>query len=101
MESLKGSINEPKDLAGKRVAVVQGSTSAQYVGSLRARTMNYTNFKDAAGAVLAGKADAVVYDSPVVLYSSRTTPAPASRVRRSARKITASSSRWTVPCAAR
>jgi polar amino acid transport system substrate-binding protein len=74
MESLKGSINEPKDLAGKRVAVVQGSTSAQYVESLRARTMNYTNFKDAAGAVLAGKADAVVYDSPVVLYFVKNNP---------------------------
>jgi polar amino acid transport system substrate-binding protein len=75
MESLKGSINEPKDLASKRVAVVQGSTSAQYVDGLRARTTKFTNFKDAAAALLSGKADAVVYDSPVVLYFVKNNPA--------------------------
>ncbi len=75
MQSLQGSINGPNDLAGKRVAVVQGSTSAQYAGKLRAHLINFPDFKAAAAAMLAGKADAAVYDSPVILYYVQNNPA--------------------------
>jgi polar amino acid transport system substrate-binding protein len=68
MQGLKGDINGPKDLAGKQVAVVQGSTSAQYAGTLKARLSNFPDFKTAAAAMLEGKAEAVVYDAPVILY---------------------------------
>jgi polar amino acid transport system substrate-binding protein len=74
MQSLKGSINGPKDLAGKSVAVIQGSTSAQYVAGLRARMVNVPDFKAAAAAMQAGKADAVVYDTPVILYYVKNNP---------------------------
>lgn len=75
LQTLKGTINGPSDLAGKKVAVVQGSTSAQYVGTLRAQAANYPDFGAAAAAMLAGKADAVVYDTPVILYYVKNHPA--------------------------
>lgn len=68
MQSLRGDINGPKDLAGKQVAVVQGSTSAQYAGGLKARLSNFPDFQAAAAAMLEGKAEAVLYDAPVILY---------------------------------
>lgn len=71
MQGLKGAINGPSDLAGKRVAVVQGSTSARYAEGLRARTAGFPDFKTAADAMLAGKADAVVYDAPVIQYYTK------------------------------
>jgi polar amino acid transport system substrate-binding protein len=71
MQGLKGAINGPNDLAGKRVAVVQGSTSARYTEGLRARTASFPDFKAAADAMLAGKAEAVVYDAPVLLYYTK------------------------------
>jgi polar amino acid transport system substrate-binding protein len=75
VQSLKGSINGPSDLAGRQVAIIQGSTSAQYTARLRAKTTNYPDFKSAAAAMLAGKAEAVVYDSPVILYFVKNNPA--------------------------
>lgn len=74
MQSLRGDINGPKDLDGKRVAVVQGSTSAQYVADLDGHTVDAANFDAAVAAMLSGKADAVVYDTPVVLYRVKNEP---------------------------
>ena len=71
MQGLKGAINGPNDLAGKRVAVVQGSTSARYTEGLKARTASFPDFRAATEAMLAGKADAVVYDAPVILYYTK------------------------------
>lgn len=71
MQGLKGSINGPTDLAGKRVAVIQGSTSARYTEGLRARTLNFPDFKAATNAMLAGNAEAVVYDAPIILHHTK------------------------------
>ncbi len=71
MQVLKGSINGPNDLAGKRVAVVLGSTSARYTEGLQANMVSFPNFKAAAEAMLAGQADAVVYDAPMILYYTK------------------------------
>lgn len=74
MQTLRGDINGPKDLAGRTVAVVEGSTSANYVASIKARIANYPSFDAAAAALLANKAEAVVYDTPVILYHTKTEP---------------------------
>jgi polar amino acid transport system substrate-binding protein len=74
MQSLKSDINGPKDLAGKPVAVVQGSTSAQFAAGIKARLVNFTDFQSAAAAMLGGKADAVLYDAPVILYYVKNEP---------------------------
>ena len=74
MESLRGEINGPADLRGKRVAVVEGSTSAKYAEDLRANLRSYKNFDEAADAVVQGKVKAALYDTPVILYYTKNNP---------------------------
>lgn len=74
MESLRGEINGPADLRGKRVAVVEGSTSAKYAEELRSSVRSYKNFEEAAEAVVQGKAKAALYDTPVILYYTKNDP---------------------------
>jgi polar amino acid transport system substrate-binding protein len=68
LDTLRGRINGPGDLAGKRVAVVEGSTSAEYVAGVRARAAPHADFLAGAAALLQGSVDAVVYDAPVIQY---------------------------------
>ncbi len=74
VQSLRGEISGPSDLRNKRIAVVEGSTSAAYAGELGASLGNYKNFDAAADAVLHGKAQAAVYDTPVIMYFTRNEP---------------------------
>ena len=75
LSSLRSDINGPEDLAAKRVATVQGSTSAAYLHELGAVVVEYSDFDKAAaalgawgGAVEAFAPVALVYDEPIVLY---------------------------------
>lgn len=68
VQQLRGDINGPEDLPGKRVASIQGSTSAEY---LRQRNVDVTEFakvEEAYHALEQNQVDAVVYDTPVLLY---------------------------------
>ena len=68
MQSLKSSINGPQDLRGKRVAVVEDTTSFHYMKSENAYLSLYGRVEEAIDAVLNAEADAVVYDAPNLLY---------------------------------
>jgi polar amino acid transport system substrate-binding protein len=68
VQQLRGDINGPEDLPGKRVATVKGSTSMDYLGSRNIEAMEFTNVEEALRAMQQGSADAVVYDAPVLLY---------------------------------
>lgn len=68
VQQLKGDISGPNDLRGKRVASVKNSTASQYVKQIAAGIVDTDNVDEAIQAVLEGKAAAVVYDSPVLLY---------------------------------
>jgi polar amino acid transport system substrate-binding protein len=68
VQQLRGDINGPADLPGKRIASVKGSTSADYLQSQHVEVMEYGNIEEAYRALGEGKADAVVYDAPVLLY---------------------------------
>jgi polar amino acid transport system substrate-binding protein len=74
MQTLRGEINGPGDLRNKRVAAVEGSTSATYAGELGATIGAYKNFDAAAEAVLNGKAQAAVYDTPIIMYYAKNEP---------------------------
>ncbi len=68
VSSLEGGINGPGDLAGRKVATVAGSTAERY---LRAHKVEPETFPDAAAAceaVSKGKAEAAVYDAPILRY---------------------------------
>lgn len=70
LQTLRGDINGPDDLAGKRVAVVAGSTSADFIAGTRAVSVPFPDFSTCAAEMLAGRVDAVVYDAPVIQYYS-------------------------------
>lgn len=68
VQQLKNDITGPGDLVGKRVATIAGSTSAQYLAQNYIEPLSFEAPEEAFKAVEAGRADAMLYDSPVVLY---------------------------------
>lgn len=68
LQQLRGDINGPEDLPGKRVATVKGSTSAEYLRQHNVDAQEYDNVDEGYQALQRREADAVVYDAPVLLY---------------------------------
>ncbi len=69
---IRSSVEGPGDLAGKRVGVVAGTTSATHVSRLSAQVQEYEAINDAYTALLAGRLDAVVYDAPNLHHFANT-----------------------------
>jgi polar amino acid transport system substrate-binding protein len=68
IEELQGAINGPDDLPGKRVATISNSTSAAYLREAHVQARDFQNIDAAYAALLSAQVDAVVYDSPTLLY---------------------------------
>jgi polar amino acid transport system substrate-binding protein len=68
VQQLQGAIKGADDLPGKRVATVAGSTSEAYLKNRKARVTGYEKIDDAFEALDKKRVEAVVYDSPVLLY---------------------------------
>ena len=68
VQQLQGNIKSPDDLVGKRVATSSGSTSAVYLHQKNIQVLESNRLAEAYEALLQGKADAVVFDAPVLLY---------------------------------
>ncbi|OUC13807.1 MAG: ABC transporter substrate-binding protein [Alkalinema sp. CACIAM 70d] len=68
IQQLRGTINGPEDLPNKKVATTAGSTSAVYLAERNAQVSEFPSINDAYEALLQKKVDAVVFDSPVLLY---------------------------------
>lgn len=68
MQNLKANINGPEDLWGRRVAVVRGTTSYDYMKKGHADIDAYDKVEDTFEDLLNGSVDAVVYDAPNLLY---------------------------------
>ncbi len=67
-QKIQGSIVSPQDLHGKSVATTAGSTAAAALRELDADVVEVTRIEDAYEALTDYKVDAVVFDSPVLLY---------------------------------
>lgn len=70
MQQIQGNISGPADLPGKRVVSVEGSTASKW---LTERGINHTAVKsvdDAYPLLTEGSADALVFDSPVLLFAA-------------------------------
>jgi polar amino acid transport system substrate-binding protein len=65
---LQGSIQGPGDLAGKKVGTTRGSTAAQYLSDRSIPPVEFDKIDDAIAALESKQLDAVVFDSPVLLY---------------------------------
>ncbi|PTY04094.1 hypothetical protein DB346_04695 [Verrucomicrobia bacterium LW23] len=70
LNSLKGEINGPNDLPGKRVATIRGSTAVKYLGNggRNVTVVELDTIPACLKALQAGHVKAVVYDSPILKY---------------------------------
>jgi polar amino acid transport system substrate-binding protein len=70
-EQIAASIRGPDDLPHVRVTTVPGSTSATYLKSRQVPFLPVATPQDGLRAVAAGKADAIVYDAPILAHLLR------------------------------
>jgi polar amino acid transport system substrate-binding protein len=68
VQQLHSDINGPDDLPGRRVATTLGSTSSRYLRENSIKPLEFDQIDKAYAALLAKQVDAVVFDSPVLLY---------------------------------
>jgi polar amino acid transport system substrate-binding protein len=68
LRQLRGNINGPEDLPGKRVASVRGSTSAEYLRQHSIEPVEFVKIEEVYPALQTGQVEAVVYDAPVLLF---------------------------------
>ena len=68
VQQIQGGITGPDDLAGRKVATTRGSTAANILRDLRAQVVEVERIDDAYKALNDRDVDAVVFDSPVLLY---------------------------------
>lgn len=68
VQQIQGGINGPDDLKGKRVATTRGSTAANALRDLQAEVVEVPAIAEAYAALLDKKVEAVVFDSPILLY---------------------------------
>ncbi len=67
-ELATGGIEGATDLAGRRVAVVDGTTSVSFARRFDAELAREPSLADAVQAVVDGEAEAVVYDRPILQW---------------------------------
>ncbi len=72
IQTLKGDINGPEDLAGRKVGTTTGSTAATYLKTLGVTAIEFSKITEAFTALENKQLDAVVFDSPVLLYYAAT-----------------------------
>jgi polar amino acid transport system substrate-binding protein len=68
VEQIRGAINGPGDLPGKKVATLAHSPAATYLQSINAQTQEFQSFEEMYQALLDQKADAVLMASPPLRY---------------------------------
>jgi polar amino acid transport system substrate-binding protein len=70
INTLKGDINGPGDLPGRKVATVKGSTTESWLTTQGATAVPFDDVAKCITALRDGQVQAVVYDAPVLQYES-------------------------------
>jgi polar amino acid transport system substrate-binding protein len=68
VEKMRGAIEGPDDLVGKRVATLRDTTSDQYLRSRDITPMAFDDTSAMFNALLSGKADAILFSAPTLQY---------------------------------
>ncbi len=68
VQQLQGDIRSVSDLPGKVVATTAGSTAAKYLHERKISVLEVSKIEQAYDALQTKKADAVVFDAPVLLF---------------------------------
>jgi len=71
LQKLAADISSARDLERKVVATLDGSTSVPILKELGAAVVPVAFFEEAYNKLLQGEVEAVVYDSPVILYYNK------------------------------
>ena len=74
-ETVAGAITGPESLPGRTTATVENTTAEDELRSLQARVLPCPSLDAAIDAAVAGRADAVVFDAPVIGYHIAHQPA--------------------------
>lgn len=72
VQQLQGTINGVADLPGTTIATVPNTTAARYLAANSLPFTSVEKIEDAYRLLEQGKVDAIVYDSPVLLYHALT-----------------------------
>ena len=70
VQQIQGGIRGIADLPGKRVLTVEGTTAETYLAQNSIRFQTKPNIETAVEELEAGRADAIVYDAPVLQYQA-------------------------------
>jgi polar amino acid transport system substrate-binding protein len=70
INTLKGDINGPGDLPGRKVATVKGSTTEGWLTTKGAKVAPFATPAECVIALKSGDVNAVVYDAPVLQYEA-------------------------------
>jgi ABC-type amino acid transport substrate-binding protein len=73
VQELHGIIDSPRDLFGKQVATVEKSTAADYLAGQGIPAVKVEDVEQAYPLLESGKADAIVYDAPVLQHHASKT----------------------------
>ena len=68
IDTVLSSITKPEDLSGRIVATVRGTMASTTLHDLRAKVLPSKDVTEAVNHVASGRADAVVFDSPVLTH---------------------------------
>ncbi|MGH6754654.1 MAG: transporter substrate-binding domain-containing protein [Bradyrhizobium sp.] len=67
-QQIRGAINGPSDLPGKRVATIAGSTAMTYLQDIGAQVQQFQTADDLLAALMDQKVDAVFANAPALRY---------------------------------
>ena len=70
INTLKGDINGPDDLPGRKVSTVKGSTAEAWLNAKGAKVVAETTAAEAIAVLRKGDVQAVVFDAPVLQYEA-------------------------------
>jgi ABC-type amino acid transport substrate-binding protein len=68
IQTLRTTIGGPQDLVERRVGVLDGSTSQEFMQAIKAVVYSFDRIDDAYKWLIGGRLDAVVYDRPNLMY---------------------------------
>jgi polar amino acid transport system substrate-binding protein len=66
-----GEINDLPDLYGKKVAVIEDTTSEDFLRYHNVRVVLTKSFDELIASLKSGRADAIVYDAPPLMYAAK------------------------------
>jgi polar amino acid transport system substrate-binding protein len=72
LRELESDIQGLDDLGGQRVATVEGTVTETFLQDANLASLGYPTIDDALAALVDGRADAVIFDSPVLNYRATT-----------------------------